>query len=62
MELLGDSGHVQESRLSRIKSEGEEILRITVTSIATARGNLRVRGPSSRLSKSAICNPQSAME
>jgi four helix bundle protein len=62
MELLSESGHVKSSRLSTLMTEGEEILRITVASVNTARRNLQRVSQTLRAGKSAIRNPQSAME
>jgi four helix bundle protein len=62
MELLSESGLVNASCMTELAAEGEEILKITVASINTARRNLRSPAKSGRTSKSAIQNPQSAME
>jgi four helix bundle protein len=61
MELLVESGHLKPARLVGLMQEGEEILRITVGSIKTARNNLRVPAHQRLARKSAIRNPQSAM-
>ena len=52
IELLVESGNVKASRVSALFREGEEILRMVVASVNTAR----------RSRQSAIRNPQSAME
>lgn len=62
MELLAESGHVKASRLSKLTIEGEEILKIAVASINTARDNLRGGTRTKRRPRSAIRNRQSAME
>jgi len=62
MELLVESGHVKPARLSKLTVEGEEILKIVVASINTARGSLRSSSTTRRIGKSAIRNPQSTME
>jgi four helix bundle protein len=51
IELLVESGNVKAGRVSALLREGEEILRMVVASVNTAR----------RSRQSAIRNPQSAM-
>jgi len=60
MELLVDSGQVRSNRLVSLMKEGEEILSITVASVKTARR--RAQSGVAKQRKSAIRNPQSAME
>jgi len=60
MELLVESGHVKPACLSKLAEEGEEILKITVASINTARRSLRASSSTRRIGNSAIRNPQSA--
>jgi four helix bundle protein len=62
MELLIESGQVKDSRLASLMKEGDEILALTVASINTARWKLNDLPARKRPSKSAIRNPQSAME
>jgi four helix bundle protein len=62
MELLIESGQVKASRLASLMREGDEILALTVASINTARWKLNDLPARKRPSKSAIRNPQSAME
>jgi four helix bundle protein len=62
MELLSESEQASTSRMSKLAAEGEEILKITVASINTAGGNLRTFSNSRGANRSAIRNPQSAME
>ena len=62
MELLAESGHVNASRLAELTVEGEEILKITVASINTARRNLQTPTQPRSTPKPAVRNPQSAME
>jgi len=58
MELLIDAGLVSSKKLSALMQEADELLAMTVASINTARGRKRTL----RQEKSAIRNPQSAME
>jgi len=62
MELLVESGHVKSARLSKLAAEGEEILRITVASINTARRHVQPPAISRRISRSALRTPHSALE
>ena len=62
MELLIESGQVKAPRLASLMKEGDEILALTVASINTARWKLNDLPARKRPSKSAIRNPQSAME
>lgn len=62
MELLVESGHVKPARPSKLAAEGEEILKTAVASVKTARESLRSSPIPRRTARSAIRNPQSAME
>ena len=62
MDLLAESGHIEASRLVKLTTEGEEILKIAVASINTARRNLHQSRATTRGSHSAFRTPHSAIE
>jgi len=57
IELLVDSGLLEQSRIDELSAETNEIVAMVVSSIRTAR----VNGSRSRASKSAIRIPESAI-
>jgi len=58
MELLTEAGLMPKAKLSPLMKEAKELLAIAIASINTARGKPR----GARKAKSAIRNPQSAIE